>query len=128
MQFNGIWSSSTRCEIAAAMIALLAPCPIHVGSDSSSMVKKASKLKAKAAEAIAGLRDEVTHRPNRDLDPDMLEEAANRCPEKRHWLRQKDGDLWKQMWAMLIHRNPDSAHFTWVRSCHYPAGGRRSDH
>ena len=42
--FNGPWSSSTRCEIAAMIVALLAPMPVRIASDSAAALGRASHV------------------------------------------------------------------------------------
>ena len=38
--YNGYTSSSTRCEIVAALTAMLPPVPVHTASDSKALVAK----------------------------------------------------------------------------------------
>ena len=54
---KGTWFSSTRIELAAAIMASLAEIPIPIASDSLSFVTKATKL---IAEATRRMKNQTT--------------------------------------------------------------------
>ena len=68
--FNGLWNSSTRCELAAALIAMLAEGPIHIASDSQAMLSKAEVLRQKAIDKC----DEIVEGLDMETDTSKLEE------------------------------------------------------
>jgi len=86
---TGEQGSSTRMEIAAAVIALHIKKAIFIGSDSKSMVDKAKWLITKAKEAEAE------------------DYPSTYRPTKKPWQMQKDGDLWRWFWEFLRSRGPD---------------------
>ena len=96
----GFATSSTRNELAAAIMGLLMPRPVHIGSDSKTFVDKANFLKKHARHWTISYGTEH-HR--------------TRNPCKRPWAMQVDGDLWQSCWQAMVTRGPHSARFTWVK-------------
>ena len=91
--FTALRGSSTRCEIATAMVAMLRRRAVHIATDSFVLVKKgnaylehlrdreATKLREEDGTLILGGRTSHLHR---------------RAPWKQKWVLMKDGDLWRQ--------------------------------
>ena len=90
--FTALRGSSTRCEIATAMIAMLRQKAVHIATDSLALVRKgnayldhlrareATKLKEDDGTLILGGRTSHLHR---------------KAPWKQRWTLMKDGDLWR---------------------------------
>ena len=96
----GLGCSSTRTELAAALMALLSARPVHIARDSKAMIDKASKL-IKAAEHWQ-----------------LCSRTAgwmHRNPCGKPWGMQTDGDLWEQFWTALHLRGPGTVCFTKVK-------------
>ncbi len=64
---GGLSGSSTRTELAAAILALAANGPIHLGTDSQAFMDRANKV---------------------------INNIRKGCKRKRHWQMTSDGDLW----------------------------------
>ena len=118
-QFNGLWASSTRCELAAAIVACMADTAVHIGSDSQAMIGRANAMKEQAGEVIRKISER--HKDVHDADAREvlmrrdLEAAEERAPKQKPWLLQKDGDLWKLFWKICLHKTPRSIAFTKVK-------------
>ena len=86
---EGQMCSSTRAELAAACVALLANMPIHIASDSKSMVEKAGKIIqfAKLASYTMSAKGSIP-----------------RNIFGRPWGMQTDGDLWELVWEAVTLR------------------------
>ena len=85
---GGYSGSSTRTELAAAIVAISADGPVHVGSDSKAFVSRARKLQ-------------------RNL--------ANGRAAKKQWKLISDGDLWEHFYKALQTKGPNSFRATWVK-------------
>ena len=96
----GFGTSSTRNELAAALLGLMLPRPVHIGSDSDTFVKKANFLlkAAKRWNITLGTKHHTT-----------------RNPMGKPWGMQADGDLWEIFWGAILTRGPDTCAFTWVK-------------
>ena len=42
--FNSLLNSSTRCELAAAILAMLPGMPMHIGRDNAAVVRKSNEI------------------------------------------------------------------------------------
>ena len=117
--FNGIWPSSTRCETAAALIAMQAAQAVHIASDSKAMVGKARDMQQRAKNELAKIpkkrRGDREGQAGEEYDQADIQHIINKCPFKRAWIRQKDGDLWKQMWQTMVAKSPAAVKYTWVK-------------
>ena len=82
---RGLFASSTRVELAGAIVSLLRQEPIHLASDNAAVVDKGMKLL-----------------------------NAN-GPGRRPWALQKDGDLWHQMFQIIKDRGAHSVAFSWTK-------------
>ncbi len=79
-------ASSTRSELAGGIAALLAPYPIHLGSDSRSFVNKAN----------------------------LILKGAIRMTDKP-WQLHHDGDLWQLFANIVEQRGASSVRISWVK-------------
>ena len=86
---QGLLTSSTRAELRAVLSGLLAPGPVHLGSDNKGGVQKGSKI-------IMALR------------------AGNQVDRVR-LLLGKDGDLWALFHDMVLKRSPFAVMLHWVK-------------
>ena len=82
---QGFGGSSTRMEIAAAIIALASRQPVHMGTDSKAFMDKALKLH---------------HLIEQDKQP------------RRTWGTQHDGDLWKIYYEHAKHKGTNAIAIT----------------
>ena len=110
--FNSSLNSSTRCELAAAILALLAPRPVNIGIDNATVVLKGNNIikherrrneearHGKDGRLLLGGTKSVLHRPN---------------PTKKMWSQEKDGDLWELFAKVIKQRGPRSAIITKVK-------------
>ena len=97
---SGQESHSTRTELAAVLIAMLRPIPLHIASDSQAMIDKANMLiDAAILWQLRTSTDDWT--------------TANPCG--RPWGLQKDGDLWERFWAASLLRGPRTLKLTKVK-------------
>ena len=96
----GQHAHSTRTEIAAVLIAMLRPVPLHLGSDSQAMIDKANFLMNAAV--LWQLRMGTNH-------------WTTKNPCKKPWSLQKDGDLWEQFWEASLIRGPRMLRLTKVK-------------
>ena len=97
---HGQCSSSTRMELAAWVVALTRAVPVHMETDSQSMMNKAMKI------------IDTAHKWSR---ADTEYWWLNRNPFRRPWSLQKDGDLWKLAWEAVLERGPRSQTLTKVK-------------
>ena len=86
---QGQKSSSTRMELAAWISALTNNTPIHMGTDSKSMMTKAVIMMKSAAKW------------NQDQSETWW---IKRNPFKKPWGLQPDGDLWESVWEAYLAR------------------------
>ena len=89
---NSRLNSSTRCELGAAIVTMLAPVAVNIRIDNATVVEKGNQiinhLKRRTSEMwhddwgrkILGGRASCLHRPT---------------PFKTRWAMMKDGDLWE---------------------------------
>ena len=96
----GFSTSSTRNELAAAIMGLMFPRPVHIGSDSESFVNKANFL-LRAARNWLVTYGSANH--------------SVRNPMGKPWAMQTDGDLWQIFWGAVLTRGPGSCAFTWIK-------------
>ena len=82
----GVFHSSTRAELAGAILAIVAPGPQHIASDSLAMVDRANSI----------LQD------------------PGRRPDRPYSL-QKDGDLWETFHHIVAAKGPQSIKLSWVK-------------
>jgi hypothetical protein len=82
--------SSTRAELAAGIIAMSGPGPIHLASDSSAFLKRARKFKGMLHRQTAVVKDPV-------------------------WETYVDGDLWKILWRLMKQKGPSAIRFSKVK-------------
>jgi ribonuclease HI len=87
---GGFGGSSTRCELAAGILALCANGPVHVASDSEAFVDMANSI-------VCDLRSGV--------DPE----------DWRPFKLRSDGDLWAHFTKVVRAKGFDTVAFTWVK-------------
>ena len=97
---QGQKSSSTRMELAAWISALTNNTPIHMGTDSKSMMDKAVIMMKSAAKW------------NQDQSATWW---IKRNPFKKPWGLQPDGDLWESVWEAYLARGTDAQELTKVK-------------
>ena len=85
---GGFGGSSTRTELAAAIVAILANGPVHIGSDSQAFIDQAS---------------------------DILHKLRIGKPCKYNWKTTSDGDLWEHFTKAAIAKGPKSIRLTKVK-------------
>ena len=90
---TGHCGSSTRSKLAAAIFALVAPGPVHIGTNSQAMMDTMKKLLA---------WHETTQR-------------KSKWPLKKPWAMVNDGDLWEQASGIVKQRGPSSVKLTKVK-------------
>ena len=98
--FNSSLNSSTRCELAAASLALLAPVPVNTGIDNATVVLKRNRIIKHDGRQLLGGTNSILHRPN---------------PTRKTWSQEKDGDLWEVFAKLVRQRGPKSAKITKVK-------------
>ena len=104
--------SSTRCELATALIAMLRQKPVRIGTDSLALVRKgtaylehmkarrATTLKGEDGTLILGGRTSRLHR---------------RTPWRQRWELMKDGDLWQEFGRIAETENPNATKLSKVK-------------
>jgi ribonuclease HI len=85
---GGYSGSSTRTELAAAILAISSHGPIHLGSDSFAFVTKANSI---------------------------LDDVREGRTFKRHWHLTADGDLWEHFHQIVIAKRPQAIRISWVK-------------
>ena len=113
----GLWFSTARTELAAAIMTACSPIPAHIGIDNQSVVDKANKLILIARKRYPeGTVCHVTP-PN---------------PLNKSWGTQKDGDLWEFVWMTINARGPWSIAVTKVKAhstdAHVEQGKVKEEH
>ena len=110
--FTALRGSSTRCEIATALVAVLRQKPAHIGTDSLALVRKGTaylehlqarrctKIKEDDGTLILGGRTSHLHR---------------RAPWRQTWQLMKDGDLWDAFGKAADAKNPNAIKLTKVK-------------
>jgi len=87
---GGFAGSSTRAELAAGIVAVMADGPIHIGSDSKIFVDEANRL-------LRLLKKGTMH--------------AHRAP----WSTVNDGDLWQHFFKAIKAKGPEAIKVSWVK-------------
>ena len=87
--FNSSLNSSTRCELAAAILALLAPKPANVAIDNANVVQKGNEIIAHARRQ----EEEERSRGKRLILGGSKSVLHKSSPYKKKWSQIKDGDL-----------------------------------
>jgi hypothetical protein len=85
---GGYGGSSTRTELAAAIVAIVANGPVHIGTDSQAFIDKAS---------------------------DILHKLRTGKRIKYNWKTLSDGDLWEHFTHAAIAKGPKSIRPTKVK-------------
>ncbi len=85
---GGYHGSSTRTELAAAIIAILANGPVHIGTDSQAFHDRAQRI-------LSNLRNGKKHKYN--------------------WMTKTDGDLWQHFEQAAKAKGPKSIRITKVK-------------
>lgn len=110
--FNSSWNSSTRCELAAAIIAMLAPEPVNIGIDNATVVGKGTEIieherrrekedrRCRNGRIMFGGTKSRLHRPR---------------PYKDKWTQTKDGDRWEIFDEVVRGRGPETVKITKVK-------------
>ena len=109
-QLEGHANSSTRAEVAAALIALQASTPVHIATDKQAFLQKANRLQHIAINTIQD------HLLNEKTWEQATTATANTNPLRKIWNRTKDGDLWEAYWRAIIAKGPHSVRLTKVKA------------
>lgn len=119
--FNSEWNSSTRCELAATLIAILSDGPVHTGTDSQAVIDRAAKLQAEACKTVDKIISELVDKDDHQgahKQPAVAEAiklATKEAPGRKPWSLQRDGDLWQMYWQILLQKNPRAIKHTKVK-------------
>ena len=110
--FNTRLNSSTRCELGAAILALLSPLTLNIGVDNATVVTRGNEIidhlrkqeaverkDAKGIKKLGGTLS-VLHRPT---------------PYKQGWPQMRDGDLWEVFADLVRQRGPHTVSITKVK-------------
>ena len=110
--FNARLNSSTRCELGAAILALLSPYGLNIGIDNATVVEKGNAI-------IQHLRDQQTlARHNRNgsrIIGGRTSRLHRASPFKQRWALMRDGDLWEVFAALVKQRGPHTVRLTKVK-------------
>ena len=101
--FNARLNSSTRCELGAAIVAMVSPYGLNIWIDNATVVERGNAI-------IEHQRKQLAHR---NLD----QQAAKRVgggtarlhrtsPFKQRWALVQDGDPWQLFADMVRQRGP----------------------
>ena len=88
---NGKWNSSTRTELAALMVAMLAEGPIHAALDNQTGVEKTAAMIREARTRISKIHDDYvdphsSERPgNQPEIKAAIEQLCKRSPFRKMW-------------------------------------------
>ena len=110
--FNASLNSSTRCELAAAIIAMIAPRPVHIGIDNQTVVGKGTEI--------------IQHERRRQEEDRYGKNGAmmfggkrsrlhKKTPYKRGWAHTRDGDLWDIFADLVRDRGPETVKISKVK-------------
>ena len=103
-------TSSTRAELAAAIIGISRPIPVHVATDSQAFLNKADQLIRKAKDAL--IVENTIH-----LDTQAAKQAAlMHRPLRRNWTAMADGDLWHVFWRYCVSKGPETIKLSKVKA------------
>ena len=91
----GYRCSSTRAELMGGIASLMAPGPIHLGVDSQAFLNKAVQL-LNAASNLSVVDVFLGH-------------------VFKPWPLQRDGDLWRIFWNLLLAKGPHAVRFSKVK-------------
>ena len=110
--FNADLNSSTRCELAAAILALLPPRPINIGIDNATVVGKGNEIIQHARRREEEKRTDERGRP---LLGGTKSKLYRKTPYKRKWAQTRDGDLWQLFEKLVKQRGPETVKITKVK-------------
>ena len=103
--FNARLNSSTRCELGAAIIALLSPYGLNIGIDNATVVERGNAI-------IKHLRKQQTQSRYSQQGAKLLGGCTSRLhrpsPYKQRWALMQDGDLWEVFTNLVKQRGPHS--------------------
>ena len=99
--FGGPKPSSTRCEAGAALMGMLQAKPVHIGTDSLSMMMRAEKIKNHIKD-----RNEVQlyTESGRMILGGKEAPLHSESPWPRPWGLMKDGDLWEKLHSLRLQK------------------------
>jgi len=109
--FNSSLNSSTRCELAAAIVALLAPRPANIAIDNATVVRKGNEIIDHARRK----EEEERSRDSRMILGGSKSGLHRESPYKKKWSQIKDGDLWELFANLVKQRGPKSVRITKVK-------------
>ena len=89
---RSVMSSSTRAELAGAIVGLLQQRQVHIATDNQGVVDKPNAIIQQSNQA--DWQDGVGKRP---------------------WALQKNGDLWQTLSRIIDQRGPQSMHISWCK-------------
>ncbi len=96
--FNSRLHSSTRRELAVAILALLSPCTIRIGIGNVAVVRKGDEITKRLRNT------EIVDRFDKEgveMIGDTKSTLQRQAPYERKWAQMRDGDLWgtSPIWA-----------------------------
>ena len=110
--FNSRLNSSTRTELGAAILTLLAPLTAHIGIDNAAVVQTGNQI-------INHLRRRTKERGFDDEGRGILGGRASSLhkstPFKQRWAMMKNGDLWEVFANIVWQRGPESVTISKVK-------------
>ena len=110
--FSNLMNSSTRCEIGAALIAMLPNKAVNIGSDSLATVRKGNAtIEHQKQRSYTRLYDEE----GRMMLGGKTSHLHRESPWKRTWQLSKDGDVWEQFHNIVAAKSPHAVRLTKVK-------------
>ena len=110
--FNARLNSSTRCELRATLLVLVAPVVTHLGVDNAAVVLKGVQI--------------IRHLLRRNNEASFTEDGTKilggrtssldkPSPFKERWALVKHGDLWQTFAKMVVDRGPQTVAISKVK-------------
>ena len=109
--FNASLNSSTRCELAAAIIAILAPQAVTIAIDNANVVKIGNEI----IEHAKRRENEERHKGERHMLGGRSSALHRSTPYRNRWTQIRDGDLWELFEQLVKQRGPKSVRITKVK-------------
>ena len=110
--FNSRLNSSTRCELAAAIIAVLGPQPVNIGIDNATVVLKGNEI---IQHERRREKEERICTKGRRMFGGTKSRLHRQTPYKQKWALMKDGDSWENFAELVRERGPESVVITKVK-------------
>ena len=110
--FNARLNSSTRCELGAAIIAMLSPYGLNIGIDNATVVERGNAIIEHQRRQLA--QDIRDHKGTIRLGGGRAR-LHKSSPFKQRWALMQDGDLWQLFATLVRQRGPHSVQLTKVK-------------